>query len=141
MMRIRANLLTLIAGLLLTGCAAKSPARDPAFAVDGTPDTRPHVAPAVIEAEAEKEFKEARRLLAEMKYAEAERRLVPLARRYDSIGRPARAAEAMFWSAYCNERQGLTPDARALYLRVINDYPQTPAARQAAGRLTRLPAE
>jgi TolA-binding protein len=35
----------------------------------------------------------------------------------------------------------LTPDARALYLRVINDYPQTPAARQAAGRLARLPAK
>ena len=136
MTRSGAAVLVIAAALLAAGCGAASAEYPLPHGV-----TRHVPSPAVAEAEAEQEFEAARALLAELKYAEAERRLVPLIRRFNSIGKTERAAEATFWSGYCCERRELFDDARALYLRVVREYPKTPAARQAAARLGRLPVE
>ncbi len=45
----------------------------------------------------------------------------------------------MFWLGYCYEKLQQTKDAAILYKRLVGKYSQTPAARQAAERLSRLP--
>lgn len=88
--------------------------------------------------EAQKNFDQALALVAQLCYDEAADRLSPLVETFDAAGDPARAAEAMFWLAYCHEKQGRTDRAASLYQNVIRSFPATPAARQAADRLTRL---
>jgi TolA-binding protein len=136
MIRSGTILLAVTAALLAAGCGSSSTEyHRNGGTTPGAPSTT------VAETEAEKEFEAARSLLAELKYAEAERKLVPLIGRFNGIGKTKRAAEAAFWSGYCCEQRELFDDARALYSRVIRDYPKTPAARQAAARLGRLPAK
>lgn len=60
---------------------------------------------------------------------------------YASAGDKARAAEALFWYAYCRQRQGRRDEARKAYGQVMQRYPDTPAGRQALGARTRLDAE
>lgn len=89
-------------------------------------------------ADAHKDLDEAIALVAQLRYDEAADRLSPLVETFDAADDPARAAEAMFWLAYCHEKQGRTDRAATLYESVIRSYPGTPAARQAADRLSRL---
>ncbi|KKL03934.1 hypothetical protein LCGC14_2621180, partial [marine sediment metagenome] len=50
-----------------------------------------------------------------------------------------RAAEAMFWLAYCSEKQDQKAKAARLYKELVRKYPGAPASRNASGRLSRLP--
>ena len=89
-------------------------------------------------ADAQKDLDEVIALVAQLRYDEAADRLSPLVETFDAAGDPARAAEAMFWLAYCQEKRGRTDPAASLYQNVIRSFPGTPAARQAADRLSRL---
>lgn len=80
-------------------------------------------------------------LVTELKYAEAAEKLAPLVKGFDAIGNLTRAAEAMFWTAYCHEKLDRRTQADDLYRLVVRKYPQTPASRQAAERLSRLEPE
>jgi TolA-binding protein len=88
--------------------------------------------------EAQKNFDQAVALVAQLRYDEAADKLSPLPEAFDAAGDPARAAEALFWLGYCHEKQGRTDRAASLYQNVIRSFPATPAARQAADRLSRL---
>jgi len=83
-------------------------------------------------------FQKAVALVAELHYEEAAEELLPLAAAFEEAGDRSRAAEALFWVAFCREKQGRTDEATAGYDRVVRRYLQTVAARQAAARLSRL---
>ena len=77
-------------------------------------------------------------LVTELKYKEAAAELKPLAAMLAERGSAAHAAEATFWLGYCREKLGNADEARKAYELVAKKYPDTPAARQAHARLTRL---
>ena len=74
------------------------------------------------------------------RYREAAREFARLEQIFRSVGDVKRVAEAMFWLAYCHERQGNSPAAIELYKRLLKEHSDTPAARQAGQRLKRLTA-
>lgn len=80
-------------------------------------------------------------LVTELKYTEAAAKLAPLVKDFDAVGNLTRAAEAMFWTAYCHEKLDHRTQAEDLYRLVVRKYPQTAASRQAAERLSRLEPE
>jgi len=77
-------------------------------------------------------------LVTELKYKEAAAKLGPLAATFTDACDKAHAAEAAFWLGYCREKLGNADEARKAYELVAKKYPDTPAARQAHARLTRL---
>jgi hypothetical protein len=85
---------------------------------------------------ADEALDEAVALVAKLEYANAEARLERLAETLDASGRRAQAAEARFWLGYCLEKRNRAAEAAAAYRHVVERYPETPAARQAAERLT-----
>jgi len=87
---------------------------------------------------AETELQEAEGLIAQQRYGEAMRKLAPLAAIFEAAQDTGKAARAVFWTAYCHEKEGRTADAAALYESVTRRYGGTPAARLAGDRLGRL---
>jgi hypothetical protein len=83
-------------------------------------------------------FDQAMGHLADLEYARAAALFEGLAGRFASVGDRRRAAESLFWLGYCREKRGDPTAAAALYERVRRDYPDTPAAAQADGRLRAL---
>ena len=77
-------------------------------------------------------------LASELRYAEAEAQFAKVLAWYEATGDTKRAAETMFWLAFCHEKQGRIVRARKLYGRVIKEHAKAPAARQAADRMERL---
>ncbi len=84
-------------------------------------------------------FNEAVARVAELRYDEAAESFARLIERFESVEDRARAAEAMFWLAYCHEKQGRIAEATALYNRLLQAHPRAPACRQAKQRLSLLP--
>jgi len=78
---------------------------------------------------------EALNLVSDGRYEEAAARLEPLASRLERSGRTDLAAQALFWQAYCFEKDGRLDQATDLYNRVVRSHPLTRAAQQAAERL------
>jgi TolA-binding protein len=78
-------------------------------------------------------------LAAEGRYAEAAARFSGLVERYEAAGDGTHLAEGLFWLGYCREKLGCPAEARQLYGRVLRQYPDQPAARQARQRLAGLP--
>ena len=74
-------------------------------------------------------------LAADGKYQEAINALFPLVRQFDSLGDRARAAAAVFWTAYCHEKLDRWADAETFYQMTVTKYAGTAAAREAADRL------
>ncbi len=91
-----------------------------------------------VDKKAEADFDQAIELVTELKYKEAAVKLGPLMGVFAEAGSPARAAESVFWLAYCREKLGDPNEARKLYELVARKYPATPASRQAIARLGRL---
>lgn len=113
----------LLAAAVAAGCAA----RDVRFPAPGPGrDASPQDLAAYDEAQA---------LVARGQYAEAEARIGPLAGAFEAAGDRARTAEALFWAAYCREKQGRPDEAARGYEAVVRGYPETPASRQASARL------
>ena len=77
-------------------------------------------------------------LIAMLKYEDVAAKLTPLAATFAKAGSASHAAKANFWLGYCREKLGNTDDARKLYDHVARKYPDTPAARQAIARATRM---
>lgn len=89
---------------------------------------------------AEREFEAAMALVANLRYEEASLAFAPLVERFESAetaDRP-RAAESTFWLGYCHEKLGAGAKAATSYRRVLERYPDLPAARQAEQRLRAL---
>jgi len=78
-------------------------------------------------------------LIAEGRYEEASSQIPSLAARFESRQERPRAAESLFWLGYCYEKLDRPAEAAQIYGRVLKDYPQEPAARQAAQRLALIP--
>jgi len=135
-------LVALVAGVALSGCASREPYARP-------------LGPEAARRDLTRGFDEAVALAAEGRYDAAAEQFARLAEMYESRLqirtapdaasdfdtrdlRRGRAAEAVFWLGYCREKQGLTDGAAALYRRVIEEYGDMPAARQARLRLGHL---
>lgn len=84
-------------------------------------------------------FDEAMGLLAELKYAEAGDRFADVLVRFEAAGDSVRTAETIFWVGFCREKEGRLVESKACYERVLREYPQSPVARRASERLSRLP--
>lgn len=80
-------------------------------------------------------------LVGERRYAEAEIQFRRAVAWFEAEGDRDHAAECLFWIGFCQEKQGRAVEARGQYDKLIHDYPGTAAARQAAERMGRLPAE
>ena len=78
-------------------------------------------------------------LVAELKYAEAERRFARVAEWFQATGDDVRASETLFWQGFCREKLGRGDEAWQTYQLLMARYPRTAAARQAAERMRRLP--
>ncbi len=121
--------LVLALSAAIVGCSVQSS--------DGSGD--PELAERLRKAEAG--FRSAMLLVADLKCSEAVRELLPLIQEFEAIGNRPRAAEAAFWTGYCHEKLEERSKARAFYNLAVKQYPDTPAARQAAERLARIGAE
>ena len=77
-------------------------------------------------------------LITELNYTGAVAKLKPLTTTFAKAGAASQAAEANFWLGYCREKLGNAEGAYKLYDLVARKYPDTPAARQAVARMTRL---
>ena len=86
------------------------------------------------------DFEEGVSLVSQLKYAEAERKFFTALEWYEAAGDRPRTAETKFWLAFCYEKQGRIPEAEELYNHILKKHGKTPAARQAAERMGRLPA-
>ena len=115
----------LLAAAALTGCSHRT-------------EFQPLVATA---AQNDQAFEEAVALVAQLNYPEALDKFEAVFPRLHVAGDTARAAEAMFWVAYCYEKQGQKAAALDWYKRVVRAYLWEPAASEAAKRLTRLEAQ
>jgi hypothetical protein len=115
------------AALALAGCGA---AREPMRFADEN-----HVRPAL---QTEAAFDGAVALAAERHYDRAADQFAPLVGAYEAAGLRDRAAESLFWLAYCHEKLGLVTRAQAEYRRVVDTYPNAAAARQASDRASRM---
>jgi len=79
-------------------------------------------------------------LVGRRRYAEAEMKFSRAQVWFHAEGDKGRAAECLFWIGFCREKRGKAGEARKKYEQLIRDYRATPAARQAAERMRRLPA-
>ena len=78
--------------------------------------------------------------MAQSDYDEAIEVLIPLINYFENTADPSQAAEAMFWMAFCHEKEKRIDQARSLYTLIEHKYPDAPASRQAAHRLARIEA-
>ena len=88
----------------------------------------------------EDEFQAAMALAAELRYEAAAEKFAALAEVYEgeSPVNRSRAAECTFWLGYCREKLDAANEAMTAYRRVLERYPDLPAARQAERRLRAL---
>lgn len=129
-------LLLAAAGAPLGGCAMSD--RQPAGLFGEL--FQPRRRAVLVEMEDTAAFEEGVSLASQLKYAEAEQKFSTVLEWYEAAGDRPRTAETKFWLAFCHEKQGRTAEAKGLYSHILRQYRDTPAARQAAERLNRLPA-
>lgn len=84
-------------------------------------------------------FEEAVALAANLRYERAAAAFERLLPRLEAAGDDRRAAEALFWLAFCREKQGRADQAEELYRRLIRGHPRSPAAGEARRRLAAMP--
>lgn len=140
--RTRHLLLLVTAAALIGGCAQSAPgdrAVQPAEVVPPIVSVAP--------ADAVKTFDEGIALVADLEYEEAADRFSRVVNPLDEAGDKRRAAEAIFWFAYCREKlanikTGMKAEyldsATKLYERLIEYYPKSAAAARATKRLGAL---
>jgi len=119
--------LCLAAACVAWGCAA-SEHHDPRF--DRNYDA----------AQDKEAFAAAMALVAEHRYDDAAERLSLLAAAPEAARDPDRSPKVLFWLGYCHEKQGRPAEAADFYRKVVQEYPDTPAAAQASERLSLLAA-
>ena len=119
------------AGLLaaMSGCMAQE------RVFDGLRRTPATAAAAGYGTQAIAEFDEAVAMVARLEYAPAAAKFQALLPVFQRAGDADRAAESLFWIGYCYEKLDQAGLAAQFYRQVLQDYPRTPAASQAAARL------
>jgi TolA-binding protein len=130
--RVLATLTLCLLALAAGSCSATSPLGHYSENAFGTPKAAPSAADPAFDA--------AVNLVAERQYARAAEEFAVLADAYEAAARRERAAECLFWQAFCHEKLDRAAEALAEYRRVQATYPDTPAAQQAAARAARLAA-
>lgn len=103
------------------------------------PDMREASGIRFVDKRNEADFDRAVELVAQLRYEEAAGEFLPLIKMFEEDSKDNRAAEAMFWLAYCSEKQDQKAKAARLYKELVRKYPGAPASRNASGRLSRLP--
>ena len=83
-------------------------------------------------------FNDAVSLVESLRYEEAAGKFRQVFDNFVSAGDRQRAAEALFWLGFCREKQRRPAEARAIYVRLSEEYAGTRAAQQAGERLSRL---
>jgi TolA-binding protein len=90
------------------------------------------------QADRKEQFQKAMRLIESFEYDRARQILSGLVEPFGKAGQIERAAESLFWTAYCFEKTREVDDATTLYRRVVKDFPQTRSAGTARQRLEAL---
>ena len=127
----KANLLAALAATAIGGCRALPHEHRGARSSPATTRaSRPSVA----------ELSRAIALTSELQYRQALAEFARLETGFMAEGRPARAAECLFWRGYCREKLSETSEAARIYRRLIRRHAKTPASAQAARRLTWMTA-
>ncbi len=116
----------LVAASALAGCAQYSP----------WSNARPR--PVVVSQADLATFNDAISLTESLHYEAAAGKFQQVFDSFTIAGDRKRAAEAMFWLGFCREKQHRSVEARAIYLRLADEYAGTRAAHQADQRLSRL---
>jgi TolA-binding protein len=88
--------------------------------------------------QADVEFNRAVALIGELRYQKAISALAVQEGVAVSTHRIVRAAECAFWHGYCREKLGDRRQAAIIYRKLMDIYPRTPAAAQAARRLAAI---
>ncbi len=135
-------LLTLVAALLATGCAASHSdwVLDPEKSADtcvqaGETSSSLSQKRSTTTPEEVAGLDYAVLLVSQLRFAEAEPILQPLVVTFAALPDRAHAAEAMFWLAYCAEKTARNDDALGLYSKLIYQYPETASAKMAQRRI------
>ena len=84
------------------------------------------------------ELNQAVLLISQQQYNEAAEKLMNLIPRLLTSGDRPATAEGTFWLGYCREKQNRLEEAGECYRKVIEDFKDTPAAREAEERLNNL---
>ena len=86
-------------------------------------------------------FNEAVSMVESQRYEEAAGKFRQVFDRFAaSADHRQRAAESLFWIGFCREKQRRLDEARAIYLRLAEEYAGTRAAEEANKRRLRIPA-
>jgi len=113
----------------LCGCAAMR---------DSPPQRRPSAYSSTVGPDAPT-INRAVTIASDGRYEDAARAFEELLQRLQTAGGDhAAAAEAMFWLAFCREKQGRLGEAAALYDRVAAEFPDALAAGNALQRRRRI---
>ena len=136
-------LLTLVAALLATGCAAShsNQVLDPVQPADTSLQASVQKSSSLFPRRSASTPEEvagldyAVLLVSQLRFAEAEPILQPLVVTFAALPDRAHAAEAMFWLAYCAEKTARNDDALGLYSKLIYQYPETASAKMAQRRI------
>ena len=135
----KANILAgvlVVAAAVSGGCGVAPLSRMPPGTGGMTPRERPAVRMTIDQADVE--FNRAVALIGGLRYKEAISALAVQEGVAVSTHRIARAAECAFWHGYCREKLGDRRQAAIIYRGLLDVYPRTPAAAQAARRLAAL---
>ena len=130
-MWVRTGNLLLLTAVVIGGCSGRWNLRP------AKPQPRT-VATTMPAEKAVKLFEEALDLVTDLQYQQAGEKFRRVVDPLDEVGDHRRAAEAVFWLAYCREKQRYLPAAAKLYKRLIEKFPDSPASRRAAERLAAL---
>ena len=96
------------------------------------------VATTMPAAQAVKVFNQALGLVTDLRYQEAGVKVQSVVDPLDEAGDHRRAAEAVFWLAYCREKMRYLDSASKLYKRLIEKFPDSAAAARGKDRLGAL---
>ncbi len=116
--------------LLLTGCSSAN------FGPWQGKDVRPR--PVVVSQADLAMFNDAISLVESLRYEAAAGKFRQVFDNFVFAGDRSRAAESLFWLGFCREKQQQVAEAKAIYLRVAEEYSETRAAQQSDRRLSRL---
>lgn len=81
------------------------------------------------------EFNQAVALVGRLQYRQATVKFKRVLVRFEAGRDAASAAETIFWLGYCYEKRDRLAEADAAYRKLLQEYPDTPAAKQARRRL------
>ena len=116
-MKIYHGVILLLTAGLFVGCAAAAPKQH--LAMIKVDDYR-----------AGEPFEDVVIMITNQQYDLAADQLVQMKEKFELVDDRSNTAEAIFWLAFCRQKQGRVEQANVLYDQIKNDYPETSSARQ-----------